>query len=165
MLSKLHRTAWIRRTRRSSTCKKDLGKELTAEDEVINALATMSLGRKQKLQKYVKNDLKDNQSTQKNSDVECYYCKNKGHFASQCRKKQRDKKNQNNGSQDINKYGGNCMFVVTSRNEVEDPSESETKKLMNMDMKDSWITDSGASRHIVESGLVSFTLTVENQYR
>ena len=71
------------------------------------------------------------------SNMECYNCHKKGHFAWQCPQKKKKKKD----------AGQNCAFMAMSSsrcNELRDSAEAFAK----MDAKDVWLLDSGASRHI-----------------
>ncbi|KMQ87247.1 retrovirus-related pol polyprotein from transposon tnt 1-94 [Lasius niger] len=85
-------------------------------------------------------------------DFECHYCKKKGHYAKNCRKKRRDEETEEEiGS------GKNHAFVATctdnSHIQVQKaasayPTDEQMAALVNKEIRDVWITDSGASRHI-----------------
>lgn len=71
------------------------------------------------------------------SDVECYYCKKYGHYANECRKKERDHRR------------SNANYTVESENEEE--SEDQLFLACNAvieNKKDVWYLDSGCSNHM-----------------
>lgn len=86
---------------------------LNAENETTSALAAISVGGKTNEQK---KSGKPNPKPKKNRidrelllySIESYYCKKKGHFARECRKKKRDEENEKDGKTD-----DKCAFIVT----------------------------------------------------
>lgn len=126
-------------------------KRLEGDDGVTRALAALSVGGKQK-QVTVNTNKDGGKSRDKNkADAECFYCKKKGHYARECHKKKRDKKDGKGEEK-----SRDCAFVATSgpcvgkqgETSRTTPSSEETKQLMAIGKSDVWITDSGASRHI-----------------
>lgn len=128
---------------------------LSNEDD-MSALATTSNKKKQE------NPGKQRPETKKKV-VECFYCKKKGHFARNCRKKKRDKQDSSETS--------NCAFVIESSGheraqavprgnrqsrfsgrEVTDRDNKShsavEKRILKTGIEDVWLTDSGASKHI-----------------
>lgn len=92
---------------------------------------------------------KDNSKSERHdkSQEECYYCKKKGHFARECYKKKRDKQHESG------KDNENNAFVATVPDKQYNewmgyPSSGEMLELKSMKSEDTWITDSGASRHM-----------------
>lgn len=76
------------------------------------------------------------------------YCKKKGHFARDCNKQKRDKKCELERTNSEN----SAFIIISSKKErLESNSSNSVKsggqlqKLMANDMKDTWITDGGAS--------------------
>lgn len=123
---------------------------LTVEDETTSAFAAISLSK----HKQGKTDMKNGSNSQSNKKTvfECYYCKKKGHYARDCRKRKRDRKDDRGQSRQRDD-SGNCAFVATAsshggetRNSA--PSNEQVAYIMNLENSEVWITDSGASRHI-----------------
>lgn len=117
---------------------------LNAEDETTSALAAISVSGKTNEQK---KSGKPNPKLKKNRiDRECYYCKKKGHFTRECRKKERDEENEKDGKTD-----DKCAFVVTVTDNLSNslaPSDDERSRLLNKSASDVWLLDSGSSCHI-----------------
>ena len=91
----------------------------------------------------------DRSQRRSRKDVTCYNCGGKGHFVRECRKKKKNIQ-EGNGSQ-----SSDYAFVVitpnqkrVSRAEPEIISVDQIKKLFEIDIKDIWINDSGASSHV-----------------
>lgn len=87
------------------------------------------------------------QRDKKKKNVECYVCREKGHYARECptRKQKKDDSSKNEPR--------GCTFVAASPvNKLSRYSSGPGAKLKNkwlkMDKQDVWYTDSGASRHI-----------------
>ncbi|KAG7203936.1 hypothetical protein KM043_017094 [Ampulex compressa] len=141
---------------------------LAAEDQ-MSALETISDKKKQE------NPGKQRFETKKKV-VECFYCKRKGHFVRNCGKKKRDEQ----GSSETS----NCAFVLDSSSHGESAAvprgdgqsrtsgrrvtdrESKSfsvigKQILEADIKDVWLTNSEASRHITfrRDWLVDFKIS------
>lgn len=116
-----------------------------ADDDVTSALAAVSGDRNARPGQKTDAKEKGNQPAHwgRRGDVECFHCHKKGHYASECRKRKRDGKNATSGN-----HAGNCAFMVTSVSDGSVPSNGEIAQVMRMNETDSWIIDSGASRHI-----------------
>ena len=124
-------------------------RRLEGDDDVTRALAAVSLGgyKKKKFATNQNNNSEKNRES-RNTSVECFYCKRKGHLARDCRKKKRDKDNAGENHRE-------CAFVASTSEQKQRQVKSETvprsevvERLMAVDTSDVWITDSGASRHI-----------------
>lgn len=122
---------------------------LTIKSETTSAFSAVSTDDKKNRDPRGNKDRKNyRQSDQHNkSQQECYYCKKRGHFARECYKKKRDKQ------KDTDKDRENNAFVATvpsmKNNKWEVPPSSEAiQELKSMNSEDTWITDSGASRHM-----------------
>lgn len=90
---------------------------------------------------------KRSKSGQNKDHVECFKCHELGHFAHECPMKKGVK-----GGGGVSR---DCALVVEkARKEKCESSESEItsdgklRDLLNVGQKDSWIIDSGASRHV-----------------
>jgi len=125
---------------------------LTADDSAANALAAVKFCDKKKGARSDKDThFKERSDRQGKMAVECYYCKKKGHFARDCHKQKRDKKFEKERTNNEN-----SAFIITSSrskrfelNSFESAQSSgEVQNMMARDMKDIWITDSGASCHM-----------------
>lgn len=86
----------------------------------------------------------------KKTEVECYCCRERGHFARDCptRKQQRG---------DHRVEPRNCALVAAHSKQGSDgrqkrarktPSAEQTRRLLSADSRDVWFVDSGASKHI-----------------
>jgi hypothetical protein len=84
--------------------------------------------------------------------VTCYYCKRPGHFARKCRKKKHDQQQRKQGGQRNEDNQTSAFVVTTSDNKQSMYKDSDTRgqieQFMCESVKDVWITDSGASKHI-----------------
>ena len=122
---------------------------MTAEDEEASAFVTAKFENKQK-QKADDPDVK-----------KCYSCGIPGHFAKNCRKRhrKRGKRRENssnvNGAGKENRHGGtkdvDALVVevdvnYTSSNDSQ--YDDDVRHVMQMNPEDSWLLDSGASRHV-----------------
>ncbi|CAL1681040.1 unnamed protein product [Lasius platythorax] len=121
---------------------------LAYDDETANALAALSVQKKHKGKHSLQGSTQRGQPKDK-SEVECYFCHKKGHFARDCRQKKR------NVSQKFEKSAQsvqNCAFVSTLNKHCDEvqPSipASQMKALLSLDSSEVWLMDSGASRHI-----------------
>ena len=124
-------------------------RRLEGDDDVTRALAAVSLGgnKKKKFAANQNNNSEKNRES-RNTSVDCFYCKRKGHLARDFRKKKRDKDNAGENSR-------KCAFFASTSEQKQRQVKSETvprsevvERLMAVDTSDVWITDSGASRHI-----------------
>lgn len=124
---------------------------LSYEDETTNALAAMSVNDNRKSKNSSRKESQGGQSDKKKDD-KCFYCQKKGHYERNCRKKKRDKdtEKEKGSSQD-------CAFISTCSGRANDqrtddqrikPSKEQVTTLLNKDISEVWLTDSGASRHI-----------------
>lgn len=139
---------------------------LSTDDETPGAFAAMSLGRNRKSAKDFKKPFnkfqnKDPEARRNTTDQECYFCHKKGHFAKDCWKKKAEKETKRPQSD-----GNNSAFSATlSRSKSDQGGQSVRKsvpssdtqeessralgcKLLDRDVNDVWLTDSGASRHV-----------------
>lgn len=115
---------------------------LVADEDANSALATVSSRGKKKTGKSNKEDTRDSSSR---SDRECYYCGKKGHIARFCRKRKSEKVRKEPSSAKTS--ATNCAFVTT-KDKTGLCSREIYERLLNLDMNEVWVTDSGASRHI-----------------
>lgn len=123
---------------------------LKGDDDGTNALAALSVGGNRKQATAKANKDGEKSQSNKKADVECFYCKRKGHYVRECRKKKRETKDEKGEGK-----SRDCAFVATSdlrsskQNKKEGfPPSNEDKWLLTVDTSEVWITDSGASRQI-----------------
>lgn len=90
-----------------------------------------------------------NRSSKK--EVKCFQCEGKGHFARDCPSKKKNREKKDDSDDQV------FAFVVASddarrkrkaRDKNTGPTVGQVRKLLDVDKKDVWLTDSGASRHI-----------------
>lgn len=119
---------------------------LTITDKAAEALATMSIGKRNDKQISNKKFNNSNFKIKDKKSIECYFCHKLGHFARDCRKRkhtQRYKRDDNSAGQMSNEQRSNSdnnVFVVT---------EVEKDILKDIaDNQDIWLLDSGASKHM-----------------
>lgn len=128
---------------------------LNEEDDSAGTLAVTKRGNP-KSESYAKDEQKKKKPKSKRN-IEYFRCQEKSHYASQCQQKknQGDRDNKNNKGQS----SSSCAFVVGSRetksesvltasSRSKQPSGGQIQRLLSVDRKDVWITDSGASAHI-----------------
>lgn len=124
---------------------------LATEDSATSALVTEKQ-RGARAKTNVRSGKKGDQ--ERSTTAECFYCKKKGHFARDCRKRKRDRKFESNAMNDEN-----SAFVITqqrtkysrsrdAKHNNRNHSNGLVRKLLDSDISDTWITDSGASRHM-----------------
>lgn len=121
---------------------------LAYDDETANALAALSVQRKHKGKHSSQGSTQRGQPKDK-SEVECYFCHKKGHFARDCRQK---KRNANQKFEKSAQSAQNCAFVSTLNKHCDEVQPSvpaiQMKALLSFDSSEVWLMDSGASRHI-----------------
>ena len=81
----------------------------------------------------------DKQVGKGKKSVQCFKCKKRGHYASQCRS---DRKDSDSGD------SRDCTFVVDRKCDEFGYSSEVIDKLLYENVSEIWITDSGASRHM-----------------
>ena len=114
----------------------------------MTAFAAMSMKPK-KGEKYPK---------KKKSEVTCYSCQGKNHYAWQCKNKKKSKSEEKQ----------NCAFISMTGSQhtsFSNMADKNIKPIMAFDTSDIWRTDSGASRHIIHrrDWFVKFTPSVGEQ--
>lgn len=132
-------------------------RRLQASDEENNALivAAVSSHKKSGFEQRNKSQGQNTSNGYQGEAVTCYYCKRPGHIARRCRKKKYDQRQRKQGGQ-RNEDNRVSAFVVTSRDNRDsmcrDSNTSghveQIEQFMCENVKDVWITDSGASKHI-----------------
>lgn len=118
------------------------------DDEIANALAALSVQRKDKGKHSLQGSTQKGHSKDK-SEIECYFCHKKGHFARNCRQK---KRNTDQKSEKSTQSVQNCAFVSTvnkqSKGVQPSISTSQMRALLSLDSSEVWLMDSEASKHI-----------------
>lgn len=97
------------------------------------------------------------------TEIECYYCKKKGHLKMNCRKRIREEQSGHSEKDSVgafittcsnraNNGSDECAVREGSVGNREDSRRATTvdqeERLLNLDTEEVWLTDSGASRHI-----------------
>ena len=89
-----------------------------------------------------------------NPNIVCHYCNKKGHISRNCDEKRERQRKQNNDNREAaySNFAEACIATTVnsqlSKNEADFALCGVIDKLMNMDIIDAWITDSGASQHL-----------------
>lgn len=117
--------------------------KLTTEDDTTSAFAVTS-SNKRKTGQQTKHTSRKNKTTDSNkSNVECHYCKKKGHYIRERKKDYQDK---------TEKKTSDSAFLAETSPKVHKQLQSlvlsSENTAISRDLKEIWITDSGASRHI-----------------
>lgn len=132
---------------------------MSANDSVESAfVATDKTRGKNKVNsreaKAKKKSEKDSDRDRDKEKVRCYKCQALGHYASQCKNKSRKKKREGDRDDDDAR---DCAFVAESmsektssvgKNGIDNVPTEVVRAVLAADKRDSWLTDSGASRHI-----------------
>ncbi|XP_011877456.1 PREDICTED: uncharacterized protein LOC105567297 [Vollenhovia emeryi] len=118
---------------------------LSVDDNIASALSAVSV----KGSGTKKNQGQGKKASKK--DVECFVCRKKGHYARECRQKRKKTRDR-----DGEKSSAVSAFVTVAENAGARASNvkcvtlsgRDRQKLMELDVGDVWLTDSGASRHV-----------------
>ena len=104
-------------------------------------------GKKKNFDQNEKDKVKDEKAF-KSSEVECYNCGGKGHYARNCKKKKKTKDIQDKGQQ--NEQAKKAEDTETkSENQKQEKSEHAwMARIQESNVKVKWILDSGASQHM-----------------
>lgn len=125
---------------------------ISAQDQEASAFsATMSTGKGNRGHDKASSRKRGGQRAQRSSkDVTCYYCHGKGHYAYQCRKKNREEKGKTSSarsshSTDIKNAAVTPEFKMSATKNL---SRAQYKNFLAKPAGDIWLSDSCASWHI-----------------
>lgn len=127
---------------------------MSTMDELAESLSVTGINKPKNIQNFHKNLYQKNYHQDKNpkkksslqqsgsrqmSNIECYYCHKFGHVMANCRKRLNRAKNKDNDG--VNDDSSNINAFVSE-------SLIDWSVALNTDVKDAWIFDSGASKHM-----------------
>ncbi|KYN10396.1 Copia protein [Trachymyrmex cornetzi] len=125
---------------------------MSATDETNNALAAINLKSNKTRPKAA-----EKKTERSKKEIECFYCHKLGHYIKDCRKKRRD---EDQGIRSKEKQKNN-----ESNTEAAFSAEVIEKEILNLEVKDVWILDSGASRHMTHrSNWISNLQTYKDEH-